>query len=271
LSRLPGKYRAVIVLCDLEGKTRAEAARELGCPEGTVAGRLARARALLAKRLARHGLPASGAALAGVLSQSAPSAGVPTSVVSSTVNAASLYAAGQAAAAGVISAEVGALVEAVLKTLLLTKLKLATALLVVVTSFVGAGVVRQCLQAADQAPAAKQAEQADKSGSHEGKWRGPCARLAAEEVGEEIPKEAVQAESWAFAGQARSALVFGKDSDATSAPDPMKKPDRIDPATTAAQVQKDPKAIRNKALPPGLAKKAADHPGRAAWLKAHGG
>ena len=38
LRHLPYKYRIVILLCDLEGKTRKEAARELGCPEGTVAG-----------------------------------------------------------------------------------------------------------------------------------------------------------------------------------------------------------------------------------------
>src|SRR5262249_40853037 len=38
LSRLPDKYRAVIVLCDLEGKTRRETAGQLGVPEGTVAG-----------------------------------------------------------------------------------------------------------------------------------------------------------------------------------------------------------------------------------------
>src|SRR5262245_59036575 len=36
LSRLPDIHRAVIVLCDLEGKTRKEAARYLGLPEGTV-------------------------------------------------------------------------------------------------------------------------------------------------------------------------------------------------------------------------------------------
>src|SRR5258708_598116 len=51
LSRLPDRYRTVIVLCDLEGVVRREAARWLGLPEGTINSRLSRARALLAKRL----------------------------------------------------------------------------------------------------------------------------------------------------------------------------------------------------------------------------
>ena len=42
LGRLPERYRKPILLCDLEGITRREAARLIGCPEGTVAGRLAR-------------------------------------------------------------------------------------------------------------------------------------------------------------------------------------------------------------------------------------
>jgi len=131
LSRLPDSYRAVIVLCDLEGKTRKQAARQLGCPEGTVASRLARARDMLAKRMARHGLAVSGASLAAVFAQSAASAGVPNSVASSTIHVATLLAANQAG--GAISGPVAALTEGVLKTMLLKKI-MATTMVVLALS-----------------------------------------------------------------------------------------------------------------------------------------
>src|SRR5213078_4387522 len=59
LSQLPDISRVVIVLCDLQGKTRKEAARHLGLPEGTVGSRLARARVSLAKRLTERGVTLS--------------------------------------------------------------------------------------------------------------------------------------------------------------------------------------------------------------------
>src|SRR5262245_23074514 len=151
LSRLPAKYRVPIVLCDLEGKTRPEAARELGCPEGTVAGRLARARGMLAKRLVRHGLVLSGGSLAAALVQEAASACVPTAVLSSTIKAASLFAAGPAAAPGGSSAAVAALTEGVLQSMWLTKLKTAVALLLAVL-VLGAGLGTASLLSRAPAP-----------------------------------------------------------------------------------------------------------------------
>lgn len=126
LSLLSDKYRAAIVLCDLEGKTRKEAARQLGVPEGTVAARLTRGRKMLAQRLARRGLAISSGSLAAVLAQNTASASVPSVVVGSTIQAASLFALGQAAATGGISVKAIALTEGVVKAMFLTKLKLAT-------------------------------------------------------------------------------------------------------------------------------------------------
>ncbi len=138
LSRLSDKYRAVIVLCDLEGKTRKEAARQLGVPEGTVAGRLARARKMLAKRLGRRGVALSGGLLATIVSRAA-SAGVPASVTSNTIHAAGQLMAGSATAASAITPQVGLLTEGVMKAMLVTKLK-GMAVVAVMIGVVAVGI-----------------------------------------------------------------------------------------------------------------------------------
>ncbi|HEX5270556.1 MAG TPA: sigma-70 family RNA polymerase sigma factor, partial [Gemmataceae bacterium] len=97
LSLLPERYRAAIVACDLEGRTRREAAALLRVSEGTVSSRLARGRGLLARRLTKCGVALSGGALAVGLSQAAPAA-VPAGLVHSTARAAALVAAGRVAA-----------------------------------------------------------------------------------------------------------------------------------------------------------------------------
>jgi RNA polymerase sigma factor (sigma-70 family) len=139
LSLLPESYRAVLVLCDLEGQTRKAAASILGLPAGTVASRLARARALLAKRLARHGPAFSGGALAALLAQEA--AAVPSAVLAGTIGAVHALAAGQAVAAGAISARAIALTEGVVRGMLFKKLKAMTMVLLVLSVMVVGGAM----------------------------------------------------------------------------------------------------------------------------------
>jgi RNA polymerase sigma factor (sigma-70 family) len=165
LSRLPDHYRGALVLCDLEGLTRKEAARQLSIPEGSVASRLTRARALLAKRLTRRGVGPSGGSVATMLSAGSASASAPPALVASTIQAASLLAAGRAA--GVVSAKVAALTEGVVRAMFVSKIKSVLALVLVVAALAGAvGLIYQT-QAADQ-PKAKEGPPAPKKDQQEG-------------------------------------------------------------------------------------------------------
>jgi RNA polymerase sigma factor (sigma-70 family) len=165
LSRLPDKYRVPILLCDLEGKTHQEAARQLGWPVGTLSGRLARGRKRLADRLGRRGfLALSAGSLAAVLSQNTASATPPSSLLAATVRAAGAFAAGHAAAPGIIPTQVAGLAEGVLKAMFLTKLKAAGLFLAVVVLATGIGAtgVTYRMQAAEQAEAGKEPPAEDK-------------------------------------------------------------------------------------------------------------
>jgi RNA polymerase sigma factor (sigma-70 family) len=184
LSRLPEKYRTVIVLCDLEGKTSKEAALQLSLPQGTVASRLARARVMLAKWLARHGLTASGGTLAAVLSEKSASASVPSSVLNSTIKTVTSVAAGQTATTGLVSARVAALTEGVMKGMLLTRLKTAAAL-VLVFAITGLGVSRVVLQTrAAEPPKEQKANE---------KPHTPATRFDEQPVPQDKPKPPVEA------------------------------------------------------------------------------
>ncbi|QJW95820.1 sigma-70 family RNA polymerase sigma factor [Frigoriglobus tundricola] len=138
LSRLPDRYRVVLLLCDLDGATRSEAARRLGVREGTVAGRLTRGRALLAKRLARRGVTAPTVTLAVGIAPQGASASAPTSLVGSTVRAVRRGAAGRTADA--ISSEVAALTEGTVKAMFLSKCR-SVAVVVLVVVGLGGGVI----------------------------------------------------------------------------------------------------------------------------------
>jgi RND family efflux transporter MFP subunit len=140
IGRLPERFRAPVVLCYLEGKSVDEAAVQLGCPRGTVASRLVRARQRLQVRLTGRGLaPATGLA---ILSEPETSPR-PLSLIPSLTAAALRYSAGEAAANCGLSRFVTTLTEEVVRAMFLHKLKTGIVALAALAGIllVGGGVV----------------------------------------------------------------------------------------------------------------------------------
>lgn len=94
LEQLPDRYRLPLLLCDLEGLSRKEASVQLGWSEGTLSGRLNRARKLLAGRLTTRGIAAAVLATVGAVGMApsqattAAAVGVGLSVVGTSSTAA---------------------------------------------------------------------------------------------------------------------------------------------------------------------------------------
>jgi RNA polymerase sigma factor (sigma-70 family) len=127
LNRLPAKYRIPLVLCHLEEKSRQEAARVLGLPEGTLSSRLARGRALLTRRLTRWCPSVVGEVFLAGPGKQAIAAGL----VQATTRAGMSVFAGQPINTGLVSAQVALLSQEVLRSMFMTKLKIAAAVLCV--------------------------------------------------------------------------------------------------------------------------------------------
>ena len=153
LDRLPGRYRAAVVLCYLEGLTQQQAAEQLGWPLGTVQSRLARGRQRLRVRLMRRGLTPAVWLTGAVLTTAPAPPAVATALVDSTTQAATRFAAGKKAAE-IVSASIATLTKGVLGTMLMTKLgKLAAIALLAGFTAGGAAVPARARGQSDaQAP-----------------------------------------------------------------------------------------------------------------------
>jgi RNA polymerase sigma factor (sigma-70 family) len=145
---LPEKLRVPFVLHYLEGETVTAIAGQLGCPRGTVATHLVRARQRLRARLVRRGVTLSAAGLAAVLTRNLAAGAGPPGLPAPLVRAAAVFAA-EEAPAGSVPAGIAALAQGGLKTMSLRK-----GLTIAVVFLLGVGAVSGGTAMLAQAPPA---------------------------------------------------------------------------------------------------------------------
>ncbi len=132
LLRLPEKYRAPLVLCSLEGRTRDEAARHLGWPAKLVKSRLEQGRERLRSRLCRRGLTLPAALGATLLMEEAAPAALPAMLIRTAVEA--------ARSSNGISASVALLADTSLGVTAIGKAKVVVLGLLLLTGMLAAGL-----------------------------------------------------------------------------------------------------------------------------------
>jgi RNA polymerase sigma factor (sigma-70 family) len=227
LDRLPERYRAAFVLCCLSGRSGSEAARELGCAVGTVASRLARARAHLRRALVRRGFAVS----AGLVAAGWPLDGLAGQAPPALVAAAVRAVLGSVAA----SAEVVALAESTLRSIVMTRLKMATAVAFIVFALFGVGTAQFGVDAGEKAanpPPPTQETVAERltrlvsAGELDGDWLLERAEIGGKENAELgwLKNEL----RWVFRGNYLTIQRFGQSSIGTCKLEGKKEPREID-------------------------------------------
>jgi len=140
IDRLPERYRAPLVLCDLEGRSHEQAARHLGWPVGTVKSRQARGRDRLRDRLRRRGLAPNAGLLVSALSSNGHTALLPAALVDSTTRAVVQVVT----LPTIVRGSAASLAQGVLRSMLMTRwLKVASVLLALGATVSGAGLLAQ--------------------------------------------------------------------------------------------------------------------------------
>ena len=129
IARLPTRLRDAVIVCHLEGRRQEEAARALGCNQGTLSRRVAEGLEHLRLILMRRGIAVTSVALAAYLAEQQAHAAVPTTLLASLKLVATSC-----------SAQAGALADATLRAATLGKLKVAVGLVLAVTMFGLAGL-----------------------------------------------------------------------------------------------------------------------------------
>jgi RNA polymerase sigma factor (sigma-70 family) len=128
LQRLPGRYRTPLVHCYLQGQTRDEAARQMGCSQSTVNRRLEEGKKLLQERMLRRGLDLSAGLVALALTQKVAEAALSNSFRAATAKACTAAALG-GATGNLLSPETTALANGALRAMSGAKLKLVASVL----------------------------------------------------------------------------------------------------------------------------------------------